>query len=181
MKTINFAAVSAALVLFSVSVGQAASKPNDNSPATQARTTLERIDSLSASMVKAADWLALTAWDSEYTAARLERLDILKDNVNKIGRELGILEAEQGSLTEWESQTVNQIMPLMKLISAYTTGAIENYSSGPDHLFATSFPAYTTNLFEDAGRVKELLDGHLKLAAVEEREQRLEGEVEASR
>jgi len=181
MRTIYSAAVSAALIVFSVSVGQAASKPNNSSPAIQARDMLEQIDSWSASMVRAADWLAVTAWDPRFTASRLERLDILKDDVNKIGRELRVLEAEQASLTAWESKAVDEVLPLMQVTSAYTSGAIQTYSSDRDHLWTTSFPDDTAKIFEDAVRVKELLDGHLKLAAVHEQEQRLESEVDASR
>jgi len=47
MKRIYSAAASVALMIFSVSLGQAASKPTDSSPAVQARTMLQEIDSWS--------------------------------------------------------------------------------------------------------------------------------------
>jgi len=181
MKTIGTAAVSAALIVFCVSIGQAASKPNDVSQAIQARSTLEQIDSLSASMVDATEWLARTARDSEFSESRVDRLNTLRDDVNQIGHDLQVLEAERGSLTEWESKTVDEVVPLMRLITAYTTGEIETYTANRHDLWATSFPGYAARIFEDAGKVKELLDGGLKLATAREKEQRRESEVESTR
>lgn len=181
MRIIGSAAVLAALVVFSVSVGQAATKANDNPPAIQARSTLEQIGSLSASIAETADELALKTKGIPDSESPLDRLDTLKAEVNKVGSDLRLLEAEQGSLTGWERETVDEVLPLMKLVSAYTDGAVQMYASGRNHLWATPFPEYTARVSENAERVKELVDGHLKLVMVREQEQRLEGQVESSR
>jgi hypothetical protein len=99
MNTIYSAAVSADLVVFSVSVGQAASKPADNSPAAQARSMIEQIDSWSASVADRVDQLSMNAMSTgDLSASEIVGLNMLKEDVNKIGGALRLLEAEQGSL-----------------------------------------------------------------------------------
>jgi len=173
MKTIYSAAISVAVAVCFASAGQAAAKPNDNSPATQARVTLEQVDSLTASIADSADWLAMWAKSPERLEGQLDRLDLLREDVNKAGRELQLLGTERESLAEWESRAFDEVLPRMQDIAANTEKAIEAYNSNRNHLWTTSFPEETAKIFEDAKQAKEMLDGYLKLAAVREQEQRL--------
>ncbi len=181
MKTIYSAAASFALVLFSVSLGHAAPKPKDDSPAAQARTMLEQVESWSASIAGTADRLSIKAKSPADPEADLEGLNAIKDDVNKIGRNLRLLEAEQGSLTEWESRALNEIVPLMQEVATNAEKAIQLFDSDRIRLWATSFPEQTTKVFEDAGRVKERLDAYLKLETIREQEQRIESTVDGTR
>jgi hypothetical protein len=181
MKRIYSAAASVALIVFSVSLGQAASKPKDDSPAAEARTMLEQVDSWSASIADAADRLSMETRIPSDSQSDLEGLDILKDNVNKIGRDLRILVAGQEDLDKWESSAVDEILPLMQEVAANTEKAIETFRSDRNHLWTTAFPVETAKVFEDAAKVKALLDGHLKLATVREQEQRIENALDATR
>jgi hypothetical protein len=175
MKAIYSATVSDALALFSVSLGQAASKPKDDSPTAQARTMLVQVESWSGSLADTADRLSMKAKLKEDPQGQVYELDVLKNDVNKIGRDLRILEAEQGSLAGWESSAVDETLPLMREIAVNTEKAIQTFQSDRSHLWTTPYSEETTKIFEDAERAKELLDGRLKLAAVREQEQRIEG------
>ena len=181
MKAIYSATVSTALALFSASLGQAASKSENDSPTAQARTMLVQVDSWSASLADAADRLSMKAKLKEDPQSQVEDLDILRNDVNRIGRDLRILEAKQGSLAGWESSAVSETVPLMREIAMNTEKAIETFQSDRNHLWTTPYSEETTRVFEDAERVKELLDGHLKLAAIREQEQRIEGALEGNR
>lgn len=181
MRPIYSAAVSVALVAMSMSVGQAASKPKDNSPTTQARTMLEQIDSWSATIAGTADRLSMKAKFPADSQSDLEGLDTLKSDVNKIGRDLRVLEAEQRSLPEWESKAVDEVLPLMQEVASNTEKAIQTFQSDRNHLWTTAYSDETAKVFEDAERIKELLDGQLKLAAAREEEQRLEGRIDTGR
>jgi hypothetical protein len=180
MKPIYSAAASVALILFSVSAGQAASKAKDDSPSAQARTMLAQVDSWSASIADTADWLSMKAKSQADSQSEQAELANLKDEVNKIGRDLRVLEGEQGDLDKWESSAIDEILPLMQEVAANTEKAIQTFQSDRNHLWATAFPADTAKVFEDAERVKELLDGRLKLAAAHEQEQRLESTLDAN-
>lgn len=180
MKGIHSATVSAALVVLSVSLGQAASKPKDDSPTAQARTMLEQVESWSASLADTADRLSMKAIRKEDPQSQAEDLDILKNDVNKIGRYLRILEAEQGSLAGWESSAIDETLPLMREIAVNTEKAIQTFQSDRIHLWTTPYSEETSKVFEDAERVKELLDGHLKLATAHEQEQQIENTLDGN-
>jgi hypothetical protein len=101
----------------------------------------------------------------------------MKSDVNNIGRELGSVEAERGSLDEWENKAFDEILPLMEEIAANTQKIILTYASDRSHLWATSFYEDSAKVFNEAQEVKGLLDGYLKLASVHQQEQRLESKV----
>ena len=128
-------------------------------------------------MVNTADELAIKAKSPEQADAQFVRLNDLRDDVNRIGKDLRVLEAEKGSLTAWESKTFGEISPLMQEIASNTETAIEIYSSNRNHMWTTAFPDESAKVYEDAARVKEILDNNLKLAKVREEEQNLEHEI----
>jgi hypothetical protein len=181
MKRIYSAAALVALMVFSVSLGQAASKPTDDSPALQARTMLQEIDSWCANIADTADRLSLKTKIPADTESDVEALVTLKNEVNKIGRDLRVLKFGQSDLDKWESNAVDEILPLMQEVASNAEKAIQTFNSDRNHLWTTAFPVETAKVFEDAERVKELLDGHLKLAKAREEEQRIENALDATR
>lgn len=180
MKRIHFAATAVALIVLSASAGQAASRPKSDSPTAQARTMLEQVDSWSASLVDTADRLSMKAKSQADPQSELAELDYVKDDINRIGRDLRVLEGEQVQLDKWESSAIDEILPLMQDAAANAEKAIQTFQADRNHLWATAFPAEIATVFEDAARVKESLDGHLKLAAAREHEQRLERTLDAN-
>lgn len=174
MKTINYAVVSA-LITCSLSLAQAFPRAKDQSVPTQARMMLKEVDSLSASMAYAADRLALVAMSTEGSETQLEELDAVRDDVNRIGRDLRTLQDEAGSLPAWESQTVDEVFPLMQEIATKTEEAIQNFNANRNHLWATAFPDETAKIYRDSERVKEIVSANLKLAAARVEEHRIEG------
>ena len=98
MKRIYSAVASVALIMFSMPAGQAASKPKDESPTAQARTMLEQIESWSGSIAGTADRLSMKAKSQADPQSELDALNDIKDDVNKMGRELRTLEGEQAEL-----------------------------------------------------------------------------------
>ncbi len=184
MKNIYFAAASAALMAFTLSVGEAAPRPKEVVPATQGRTMLEQIDGSSASIADAAYRLAAMAKSQRDPMSHLARLNDIREEVNQIGRELQALDDQRASLTEWEAKALDQALPLMHEIAVNAQKATETYISDRTHLFATSYPPEMLKVSDDATQVKQLLDGYLKLASVRQQEQRLEvkvGEVSGTR
>jgi hypothetical protein len=165
MKTINYAVVSAALIACSLSLAQASPRAKDQSVPTQVRMTLKEVDSLSASMADAADRLALVAKSTEGSETQLDELGTVRDDVNRIGRDLRTLQDEAGSLPAWESQTIDEVLPLMQEIATQTEEAIQNFNANRNHLWATAFPDETAKIYRDSERVKEIVSGNLKLAA----------------
>jgi len=172
MKIISSTTVLAALVASSFSLAQAAPKSKDN-PGAQGRETLQQVDELSASMVFTADRLAMRAKETEQGDIQLNGLNDLKEEVNGIGRDLRALEAKEGTLPDWERSALDEVLPLMNEIAAKTEAVLQSFHQNRSHMWATAFPAESAKIYEDAAKVKEIVDGHLKLAGLHEREQRV--------
>ena len=173
MKIICSATVSVALVVFSMPLANAAPRAKAESQAVQARALLEDVDSLSASLVDTADRLALGA-KSQGSESQRDELDVLRSDINRIGHDLSILQAEEQSLPAWESSTIEEVLPLMQEAATTTQAAIENYNENRNHLWSTDFPDEAARVYSDAERAKRVLDSKLKLAAVRNEEQRIE-------
>lgn len=173
MKIISSTTVMVALVTCCFSLAQAAPKSKDD-PGAQGRVTLQEVDTLSASMVFTADRLAMGAKDTEQGDAQRDGLSDLKEEVNGIGRDLRALEANEGTLPDWERSALDEVLPLMNEIAAKTEAALQTFHQNRSHMWATAFPAETARIYEEATKVKEIVDGHLKLASLHEREQRIE-------
>ena len=177
MKKMIYTTALTTLIMCSITIVQAASKSREQSPSTQARSILEQIDSLSVSMVDTADELSLWAKSPSKADAQQSALDDLREDVNSIGHELRVLESEKGSLSGWEGKTLDEILPLMQEIATNTETEIETYSLNRNHMWTTAFPEESAKVYEDAVRVKEILDDNLKLASVREREQHIEAKL----
>jgi hypothetical protein len=162
-----------ALIALSVGPGFGARKPTV-APSTEAKTMFEQIDEWSGDVADAAFQLGEMAKSGRDPESHLEGLAVLRDDVNNIGGELRSLEAERGSLSEWEAKALDQIMPLMQDAADNAEQAIQTYNSGRQHLWSTSYPDETARIFKDTDQVAALLRNYLRLANTREKEQRLE-------
>ncbi len=175
MKSIYSVAASTALMVFALSVGQAAPKPNEASPAAQARISLQQVDVWTASIADRADHLELNA-NMDFRN-QIGDLNTIKADVNKIGRELRSLDAQRASLAEWQTGVLDQVMPVMSQIAADVETSILLFNSNENSLWATSYRDEMAKISTNAEKVNQLLNGYLKLASVRQQEQRLEGKV----
>ena len=173
MKIISSLTISAALIACSLLSAQAAPKLKSAASTTDARAILENADSLSNEMANAADRLAISAKSRDYTEMQLNALDVLRSDINRIGQDLSMIQTKAETLPPWESRAVDEVLPLMKEIATNTEEAIQNFNANRNHLWATAFPEETAQVYRESERVKEILDGNLKLAAALEEERRL--------
>ncbi len=178
MKTALYINTLAVLIAGSMSLAQAAPRLKHETATADARITLEDVQPLAGSMVTAAEGLSIDAIRSD-SGSQLVGLNELREVVNKIGHDLVVLENEGATLPEWEVSAVNEIRPLMREIAANTDKAIQNFNSNRNYTWATGFPEQTQKIYEDAMRVKELVDAHLKLASIRKQEQRIETKLNA--
>ena len=183
MNRIHSVAVSAALIVWSLPLARAGSKPSkpkDASAVAQAKAIFEQIDASSAEIAEVAEGLETMAKGRRDPEMHLEGLDTLKQDVNSIGSELSSLDAERASLAPWEVEALDRTTSLMHDVATHAEQAIETFSADRDRLWATSYPADTAKAAEDANQVKTLLAHYLKLAKVHEREDRLEHDLSGS-
>jgi hypothetical protein len=174
MKRIQAATASAIVMLLCLPAVQAAPRQRDLSPASNAQATLGDIDLLSDGIAGQAFELREMATSTGDPDSQLEGLSAIKDDVNRIGRELQSLEADRESLSPWEAKALDETTPLVKDIADNTGQAIQTFDA--DRL-RVPFPSYTdkTRKIEmDAREVATQLHDYMKLADSREKEQHLE-------
>jgi hypothetical protein len=174
MKRVQSLTASAVAILLCLPAVQGAPRQKDLSPPTHAKATFGDIDQLSGAISDRAFELQEMARNMGDPEIQQEGLAVLKDDVNRIGRELQSLEAERDSLSTWEANALDQTIPLMKDIADNTEQAIQTYNSNRLGLFAPSYTGKTDKIDKDAREVTALLHNYLKLADGREKAQRVE-------
>jgi vacuolar-type H+-ATPase subunit I/STV1 len=166
--------VSAAVTLWSVAPVFSAPKIKDESPAAGARTILSRIDHSSSEIEDAAFLVNNQAAHGQEPEGQLADLAVLKDDINKIGSELRTLEAERGSLSEWEAKALDEVTPLYLDAAAKVNDAILTYNQDRQGLFATAYLGDTEQVNKDAQKAATVLHDYLKLAQTRTRVSKIE-------
>ena len=108
--------------------------------------------------------------DFEYQS---DLLDQVRQEVNQVGRELSVLQAEQGSLAPWEAAAVDKVVPVMHSVAMESTEAINTFNANSDRLNASNYRVETTEISKDADRANTLLHDDIKLGKVKATETRL--------
>jgi hypothetical protein len=174
MKRIYPLTASAVVMLWSLASANAATKPKNESPSTEAQVMFAQIDATSTAIAETAYNLGVMAKDQRDPQSHLEGLRDLREDINKVGSELQALEAERSSLSEWESKALDQILPLMQDVAGNTEKALQTFNSDRQRLWATSYVDDTATVTKEADQVATLLRDYLKLARTREKESRIE-------
>ena len=174
MKRIQSIALSFALVALPFTLARAGSKPGN---AMSAKALFEQIDLNSAEIADVAQRMEEQAKSAQDPQAHIVDLDTLRNDVNSVGNELTMLDAERSSLAPWEVEALDRATTLMADVAANAEKAIETFNSDRNHLWATAFPAETAKASSEADEVKTLVSGYLKLAKAREQETRLENSL----
>jgi hypothetical protein len=174
MKRIYPLTDSAVVMLWSLAPANAATKPKNESPSTEAQVMFAQIDATSTAIAETAYNLGVMAKDQRDPQSHLEGLHDLREDINKVGSELQALEAERSSLSEWESKALDQILPLMQDVAGNTEKALQTFNSDRQRLWATSYVDDTATVTKEADQVATLLRDYLKLARTREKESRIE-------
>jgi hypothetical protein len=108
--------------------------------------------------------------DSQFQA---DSLADLRDQVNKVGQEIAVIERERASLPQWQTDAVGQITPVLHDVAAEATQAINTFQADKGRLFASDYATETKQISDNAGKVAQHLHYDLQLANAEAAEARL--------
>lgn len=166
----------AAAVLLTVGTASAQTVVLDKAKAPTAKdaqSTLERIDQQSAEISDNAFLMNLAIDQTDNFQYQSDLLGQLREQVNQVGRELDVLQAERGSLAPWEAAAVDQVMPVMHSVAMESTEAINTFNANSGKLFASNYGIETNEISNDADRAQTLLHDDIKLANLRTTEARL--------
>jgi hypothetical protein len=168
----------ALLVLATFLFPRARAAAKTGSQADEAKQTLSEIRASAVAVENEADELRMTiARPDASPESSLSRLMMLKDEVNRMGKEFSTLEAERQSLPEWEQQALDKTLPLLQATAAHTEGAIEYYNENRSHMWTDAGRGYTDRIYDESKQIATTLQNYLRYEKALSKEQRLNREV----
>jgi small-conductance mechanosensitive channel len=182
MNRIFTTAAAAALMTVGTAYAQTGALDQATAPtAKNAQGTLKVIEKQSADIANNAFLMNQAVDRTDDTEYQSDLLAQLRAEVNQVGRELGVLEAERGSLPQWEAAAVDQVMPAMDAVAMESTEAIHTFDADRAKLYASNYAIETDEISKDADRAATLLHNDIKLAKVKGTETRLTTSVDEQR
>ena len=116
-------------------------------------------------------WSVGNALDWESHAAELQ---MIRDDVNIMGKELARLEQIRGSAEPWEQQAIDRAEPLLKELAANTKNAIQFLNDNRDRLYAPEYHEMVSNLFNESSRLRQWVRDFERLEKTQQHESQLE-------
>jgi len=166
----------AVLMAASVNAAYAAPKAVDQLSAKDAKAaeaTLKMMDQQIAAIADNAFVMNQTIDRTDDSEFQADSLADLRDQVNKVGQEIAVIEAERASLPQWQTDAVGQITPVLQDVAAETTQAINTFQADKGRLFASDYATETKQISDNADKVAQHLHDDLKLANAEATEGRV--------
>jgi hypothetical protein len=175
LNRIYLLASSTALLLWAVGSAHGAPKSGDKAPSAEAKLIFEDINATSATISDIAFRLGqMVRTGDMHCEAHFDGLSSIKEEVNRLGREIQSLEEEHDSLSAWEIPVLDQITPLMHEVANNTERAIKTFTPETEGPSARTYVEETDSIAKYAEEVTILLREYLKLEKTREKQLRLE-------
>jgi len=157
-------------IALSVSTAHAAGRKSD-----EARDTLEDMEISAAAVADEADQLVQISASNQLSAeTHITMLNAIKEDVNRMGRQIASLEAERDSLPKWEQRASDKTLPLLKETAENTRKALEYAGENRTRLWMEDYRNYANTIWRDSGQIAKTLKDYLKYAKVHNEEQQLQ-------
>jgi hypothetical protein len=172
----RFFAITASAVLMSASISAAYAAPSSGDQlaakkAKAVRATLALMDQQIANISDTAFTMnqAIFRGENDFEF-QSDELNDLKDQVNEVGRELAVIDAERDSIPQWQAAAVDQILPIMHDIAVEATQATNTFNVDSLRLTASDYGVDTNEVSHNALNAAHLLHADLKLAHAKAKE-----------
>jgi DNA repair exonuclease SbcCD ATPase subunit len=174
MKLTKTSLSSALAFVSSLSILQAAPAHAGVTPAQEATKTISELQEQASKLADHSDELRQLIGNNQSSwQSQLLQLDTLKDEINRMGRELQALESERDSLSPWQVQAIDRAHPLLKEAATNTEQAIDYFNDNKGHLWTPEYRGYIKSVWTDSDQISHTLKNSVTLAKTHDREQRL--------
>jgi hypothetical protein len=175
--------LTSAAVLMAASINAAYAAPNTGDQlsakdAKAAEASLKLMDQQIAAIADNAFVMNQTVDRTDDSEFQADRLADLRDQVNRVGQEMAVIEGERASLPQWQTDVVRQIAPVMHEVADEATQATNTFNADNIRLFASNYGTETKEISENAGKVAQHLHYDLKLANAEAAEARVSAAID---
>jgi len=145
----------------------------------EARDTLKEVKGLAVAAEGEADRIGALGLNSSVdSSAHMVPLTELKQDINRMAKELSAVEKEWESLEPWERQAVEKVSPLLQDAATNTQGAISYYNENRLHLWAPEYRDYTEKARHDTEQIADTLKLQLRYEKVRDQEMTLRTTIE---
>src|SRR5258706_4781773 len=144
MTKTKFSMASALLIAIALPLAQAANK-------TDPGTTLQEMEQSAFDAARQADSLSVGYSLSSETHSMY--LNVLRKDINSMGRELRSLEDRSDSLAPWQKQAVGKIEPMLKDAAANADHAIDFFNEHRHELWRDDYLSELASLFDESRQI----------------------------
>ena len=142
---------------------------------TSDRASLAKLQASASSAERQADQLAQFLQNRNLSVdAHIGKLDAIKGEINKMGREAARLESDRASLPPLEQQAVDKTLPMLQQAAVNLTSAYSFIRENRDQLWSPAYRDYTNNILQESGQVAKTLGDYLKYAKLQDQELQLQ-------
>ena len=175
--------LTSAAVLMAASINAAYAAPNTGDQlsakdAKAAEASLKLMDQQIAAIADNAFVMNQTADRTDDSEFQADCLTDLRDQVNRVGQEMAVIEGERASLPQWQTDALGQITPVMHEVADEATQATNTFNADKIRLFASNYGTETKEISDNAGKVEKHLHYDLKLANAEAAEARVSAAID---
>ena len=104
-------------------------------------------------------------------------LQALRDDVNRMGKDLVTLDSERNSLPPWEKNAFQRILPLSQDTASTTRQAIDFFNANKTHLWGTQDLGFATRIGADALQIANTAGDYLKYEKLRNEESKIQSEI----
>lgn len=171
MNTYNFSRAS--LVLFgalALSAGSAFAKIHPTAAQT-ARTTLDDVRFLAKDAAEHADIYGREVRVGQLTNEdQADHIEAIRADINRMGKDVALLEAERPNLAPWEKEALDQVEPELELAATNTAQAIDYFNAHGRGSWTVENQQTIHRLTDETKTIEATAKDYLKLEALRERE-----------
>ena len=129
---------------------------------TAAKKNLTRAQASAGAVADEADQLRRIANPMFSPDSHRDKLTALKGKVNRMGQEISSLRAERDSISPWEQQAVDEVLPLLQATATNTASAIAYFNENTDRLWMETYRDYVDRVWQGSDQIAKVLKIHLK-------------------
>ncbi|MFN7933225.1 MAG: hypothetical protein U0R19_07850 [Bryobacteraceae bacterium] len=108
----------------------------------------------------------------------MDQLEAVREDVNRMSRELNRLEALEPNEAAWERQAVTRAKPLLTDLLATTDSAIRFLSANPEKIHLKEYQTLTKTLYDQSSALWHSLHDSVKLADLQKKEEHVRKDLE---
>ena len=109
-----------------------------------------------------------------------EKLDVMRDHVNSLGKLARQLEDSRNSASPWQQQAIDRMLPLLRDLATNTTAAINHLNKNKERPTTGNYKEYLNENAETARELSNTISNFVKYGETRAKMEKLEQKIEVA-